>query len=100
VAKIASVEALRCRNVEARDAFVTLAEGQQRHDPDIADEAVTLYQHLEEFSFLVCLTVRHGVLFQINVVSKYMKTRNFDVSNSVELLEGCHEFPKEYKENG
>jgi hypothetical protein len=25
---------------------------------------------------------------------------NFDVCKSVELVEGCHEFPEEYKENG
>jgi hypothetical protein len=40
------------------------------------------------------------MLFQINAVSKSMQNQNLDACKSVELLEGCHEFLKEYKENG
>jgi hypothetical protein len=29
-----------------------------------------------------------------------MESENFHVWNSVELIEGCHEFRKEYKRNG
>jgi ribosomal protein S17 len=29
-----------------------------------------------------------------------MQSQKFDMCKSVELIEGCHEFMKEYKENG
>jgi hypothetical protein len=46
------------------------------------------------------LVVWYDVLFQISVVSKSVQSQKFDVYKSVELIEGCHEFLKEYKENG
>jgi hypothetical protein len=39
-------------------------------------------------------------MFQISIVSKSMQSQKFDVCKSVELIEGCHKFLKEYKENG
>jgi hypothetical protein len=41
-AKTASVKAPRYRIVDAHDALTTLAARQERHDPDIAHETVTL----------------------------------------------------------
>jgi hypothetical protein len=42
VAKIASIKALRHRIVNVQSALITLAEREERHDPDIAHESVTL----------------------------------------------------------
>jgi hypothetical protein len=98
-AKIAGVKALRCQIGHVHDAFITLAENEERHDPDIAHEATTLPHELKDFSFLVSLVVWYDVLFQISVVSKSVQSQKFDVCKSVELIEGCHEFLKEYKEN-
>jgi hypothetical protein len=55
---------------------------------------------LKDFSFLVALIIWYDVLFQISIVSKSMQSQEFDACKSVELTEGCHEFLKEYKENG
>jgi hypothetical protein len=55
---------------------------------------------LKDVSFLVSLLIWCDVLFQIKVVIKHMQSQKFDVCKSVELLEGCHEFMKECKENG
>jgi hypothetical protein len=55
---------------------------------------------LKDFNFLVSLVVWYDVLIQISVVSKSMQSQKFNVCKSVELIEGCHEFLKEYKENG
>jgi hypothetical protein len=55
---------------------------------------------LKDFSSLISLVVWYDVLFQISIVSKSMQSQKFDVCKSVELTEGCHEFLKEYKENG
>jgi hypothetical protein len=50
-AKIATVKAVRNRTVDAPDALVTVTEAEERHDPDIAHEAVTLSQQLKDFRF-------------------------------------------------
>jgi hypothetical protein len=50
-AKLASVEALRYQIVDFNGAFITLADRQERHDPEVAHEAVTLFQHLKDLSF-------------------------------------------------
>jgi hypothetical protein len=41
---------------------------------------------------LVSLVIWCDVLFQINVISKSTQSQNFDVCQSVELSEVCHEF--------
>jgi hypothetical protein len=79
--------------------LLSLRERKERHDPDIAHEAVTPSQQLTDFSFLVSSVIWYDMLFQINV-SVFMQSQNFGVSKSVQLLEGCHEFLNEYTENG
>jgi hypothetical protein len=46
------------------------------------------------------LVAWYDALLQICVVSKSLQSPKFDVCKSVELIEGYHEFLKEYKENG
>jgi hypothetical protein len=58
------------------DALTTLAEKEERHDPDVAHEATTLSRQLKDFSFLVSLVVWYGALFKISVVSKLCKVRS------------------------
>jgi hypothetical protein len=50
-AKTASVKALRYQNGDVHDALITLAEKEERHDPDIAHEATTLSHQLKDFFF-------------------------------------------------
>jgi hypothetical protein len=75
-AKIATVKALRYQIGSVHDTFITLAEKEERHDPDIAHEATTLSHQLKDFSFLVSLVVRYGALFQISVVTKSMRVKS------------------------
>jgi hypothetical protein len=49
--KIASVKALRYRSVDAHDSLTTVAEREQRHDPEIAHETVTVSQRLKDLGF-------------------------------------------------
>jgi hypothetical protein len=76
-------------------ALISLAEREERLDFVIADAVVTLSQKLNDLSVLVSLVVWYGALLEINVVSRLRQSQNFDVSMSVELLEGCHEFLQE-----
>jgi hypothetical protein len=98
--KIASVKVLRYQIGDIHDTPITLAKKEERHDPDIAHEAATLSHQLKDFSFLVSLVVWYDVLFHISIVSKSLHSQKFNVCKSVKLIEGCHEFLKEYKENG
>jgi hypothetical protein len=50
-AKIARVKAVRYRTADVRDTLITVAERQERHDPDIAPEAAGLSQQLNDFIF-------------------------------------------------
>jgi hypothetical protein len=76
------------------NALITLAEREERHNPNIAHRAVTVSQELQDFSFLVSFVVWYDVLFQINFVSKSNQSHNLHVCKSVELLKDCHEFLK------
>jgi hypothetical protein len=50
-AKISSAKALRYQIGDVYDAFITLAEKDERHDPEIAHEATTLSLQLKDFTF-------------------------------------------------
>jgi hypothetical protein len=52
------------------------------------DTTLLLFQQLESFSFI---SIWYGVLFQINVASKYMQSQNFDWCNSSKLAAGFRE---------
>jgi hypothetical protein len=55
---------------------------------------------LKGLSFSVLLAEYYDVLLQVNVDSKSIQSRKFDVCKSVELVEDCHEFLKENKAIG
>jgi hypothetical protein len=48
-AKIASAKAVGLRTVDVHDTLLTLAEREEKHYPDIARKAVTLFQQLKDF---------------------------------------------------
>jgi hypothetical protein len=99
-AKVSSVKAVRYQIGDMYDALISLSEKEERHDPITSHEAFTLSNQIKDFSFLDSLVVWYDILFQINVVSKSMQKSNFDVCNSVKLIEGCYNFLKDYKVTG
>lgn len=99
-AKISSVKAVRYQICDVCDALISLSEKEERHDPITFHEAFTLSNQLKDFGFIVSLVVWYDILFQINVISKFMQKSNFDVCNSVMLIEGCYNFLKDYKVTG
>lgn len=98
-AKVESVKAVRYQVVEVHDALIALSES-EKCEHDIAHEAITLAEQLEDFSFLVSLVTWYDVLFQVNVVSKALQAKDIDIAACTKLLQDCIAFLEKYRENG
>lgn len=97
-ARITSVQAVRYQYVEVRDALIELNE--KTDDPKTASEANSLVNHMEDFSFLVCLLVWHDLLFEINIISKSLQGKGKGVSDAVYKFNNCLDFLDKFRENG
>ncbi|XP_011343812.3 zinc finger MYM-type protein 1 [Ooceraea biroi] len=99
-AKINSVKAVRYQICDVHDALVTLANETEKSDVTISHEAITLAGQLKDFGFIVSLVVWYEILFQINVVSKSLQSKNIDLGKCTEILENCCNFLEEYRKTG
>lgn len=98
--KINSVKAVRYQICDVHDALVTLADKTEKSDVTTSHEAMTLAEQLKDFSFVVSLVVWYEILFQINVVSKSLQSKNADLGKCTEMLEKCCHFLEEYRKTG
>ncbi|KAF6203824.1 hypothetical protein GE061_002159 [Apolygus lucorum] len=71
-----------------------------KSDPEVSHEATTLASQIRDFSFLVSLTAWYNILFQINLVSKFLQSPTFDLAETISLLEKCTVFFKTFRANG
>ncbi|XP_046601381.1 uncharacterized protein LOC124295433 [Neodiprion lecontei] len=99
-AKINSVKSVRYQICEIHDALVTLANLTEKTDHTTSHEASTLAEQLKDFSFIVSLVVCYEILFQINVVSKPLQSKDIDLGKSAEMLGNCCNFFEEYRKTG
>lgn len=99
-AKISSLKPIRFHIDEVYNALIELSEHEKQRDPQVAHEAISLSEQLEKFDFMVSLVVWYDLLFEINLVSKFMQNRTSDISQSVKMMASCKEFLEDYKENG
>lgn len=79
-AKIESLKAIRYQISSVHHALITLNENEKKN-PDVAHEAITLAEQLGDFGFLVSLIAWYDVLFQVNVVSKSLQAKKWTLHN-------------------
>ncbi|KMQ82788.1 zinc finger mym-type protein 1-like protein, partial [Lasius niger] len=82
-AKINNVKAVRYQICDVHDALVTLANETEKSDVTISHEAITLAEQLKDFGVIVSLFVWYEILFQINIVSKSLQSKNVDLASDL-----------------
>jgi len=96
--RIDSVKAVRYQTAAVYDALVEVSEN--ANDPKARTEATGLAKQLKNFQFLVTLVIWYDLLFQINMISKLLQSKNMQFDIALECIKSATEFMKKYKENG
>ena len=97
--RIESVKAIRFQAPKIRDALLELAESSD--DPKIKSEAKCLATfELENFEFLLGMTIWFDILFAVNSVSKNLQSKNMDIDNAINQLNGLVSFFENYRKEG
>lgn len=68
-------------------------------DPKAASEAQSLINHMEDFSFIVCLLVWYDLLFEVNLISKKFQGKSTDIGDSVKIPK-CLDFLGKFRGTG
>ncbi|XP_060968097.1 uncharacterized protein LOC133035806 [Cannabis sativa] len=96
---IESVKAIIHQTPNIRDALLELADTSE--DPKIkseANDAVTY--ELEDFEFLLGMTIWYDILFAVNSLSKNFQSEESTINVAIDLLKGLISLFKKYRENG
>ena len=96
--RIDSVKAVRYQTAAVYDALVEVSEN--ANDPKAKTEATGLAKQLKNFQFLVTLVIWYDLLFQMNMISKLMQSKDMQFDIALECIKSATEFMKKYKENG
>ncbi|XP_060969474.1 uncharacterized protein LOC133036761 [Cannabis sativa] len=96
---IESVKAIISQTPNIRDALFELAEISE--DPKIKSEATSLVNYeLENFEFLLGMTIWYDILFPINSISKHLQSKNMDIDKAIQDLNDLISYFEDYRENG
>ncbi|XP_070038180.1 uncharacterized protein [Nicotiana tomentosiformis] len=97
--RIESIKAIRFQTPKIRDAFLKLVEISD--DPKTKSEANSLVTYeLENFEFLLGMTIWYDILFVVNSVSKSMQSKDMHIDVAIDQLKGLISFFNKYREEG
>ena len=97
--RIESVKAIKFQTPQIRDVLYDLAETSK--DPKTKSEVISLATcEIENFEFLLGMVIWYDILFAVNTVSKYLQSKDIDISIAIDHLKGLIIFFENYRENG
>ncbi|XP_059277622.1 uncharacterized protein LOC132031704 [Lycium ferocissimum] len=98
--RIESIKALRFQAQQIRDALLKLVEVSE--DPKTKSEATCLATYeLENFDFLLGMTIWCDILFAVNSISKSLQSKDMHIDVAIDQLRGLISFSFfKYKEEG
>ncbi|XP_075091514.1 uncharacterized protein LOC142171720 [Nicotiana tabacum] len=97
--RIESIKAIRFQTPKIRDALLKLVEISD--GPKTKSEANSLVTYeLENFEFLLGMTIWYDILFVVNSVSKSMQSKDMHIDVAIDQLKGLISFFNKYREEG
>lgn len=97
--KIDSLKPIRYQIKEIYNALIQLSKTTQG-DIQTRHEAECLANKLTDYKFLISIVVWYDILFQINIVSKSLKSITMDVVTATSLIKSCVEYISKYRTSG
>ncbi|CAN0912413.1 Zinc finger MYM-type protein 1 [Linum grandiflorum] len=96
---VESVKAIRFQILEVREGLLQV--GDVDKDPKIRSEANSLAQNeLGDFEFIVSLVIWYEILYAVNLVSKYLQSKDMLIDDAIVKVKGLISFFEKYRENG
>ncbi|KAM6547476.1 hypothetical protein CsatB_019152 [Cannabis sativa] len=97
--RIESVKAIRFQAPKIRDVLLELAESSD--DPKVKSEAKCLATfELDNFEFLLGMTIWFDILFAVNSISKNLQSQNIEIDNAINQLNGLVSYFENYRKEG
>ena len=97
--RVESVKAIRFQAPRIRDALLQLAETSE--NPKTRSEANCLATYeIENFEFLLGMTIWYDILFSVNLVSKYLQSKDMHIDIAINQLKCLISFFEKYRESG
>ncbi|KAL6495855.1 hypothetical protein OROGR_030418 [Orobanche gracilis] len=97
--RVASVKAIRFQAPQIRDALYHLVE--HSVDATTTSDASSLANYeLQSFDFLVGMVIWFEILQKVNKVSKILQSKDMNIEECINLLQGLILFLEEYIDNG
>ncbi|KAK3226237.1 hypothetical protein Dsin_006099 [Dipteronia sinensis] len=96
--RIDSIKAIRYQAPQIRESLLELQESSD--DVKTKSEAESLVNELENFEFLLGMTIWHDILFNINMISKLLQSKDMCIDVAIVQLKGLISYFEKYRENG
>ncbi|XP_020262164.1 zinc finger MYM-type protein 1-like [Asparagus officinalis] len=97
--RVESIKAIQSQPLQIRQALLQLAENDK--DTKIRSEAKSLAKYeLEDFVFLLGMTIWYKILVTVNKVSKRLQEKDIPIDVAIELVNGLIISFRKYRETG
>ncbi|XP_047328168.1 uncharacterized protein LOC124931684 [Impatiens glandulifera] len=96
---VESVKPIKDQTSKIRNALIDLAN--TSYDSKIKSEVEVLASfELENFEFLTGMIIWYKLLYEINIVSKFLQSEKMDIDVAIGQLKGLISFLQEFRESG